>query len=160
MNLPYLCNLKLFLHSLEFIVVRTKLGVIKMKQKLPTLSRYLLGLLFLVFGAAGLFNLIPPPPNMPERLMSFMNGLMATGYFFPLLKGTETLSGLLLLLGVAPALILIILAPITLNIILVHLFLTPGLENLIMPLVIVALHLVAASKYKDIYLPLFKKNKN
>jgi putative oxidoreductase len=128
------------------------------KQKLPTITRILLGLIFLLSGVAGLFNLIPPPPDMPEKLMSFMTGLMSTGYFIPFLKTTETLCGLLLLLGIAPALILLILAPITINIILVHSFLTPGLENLIVPVLILVLHITSARKYWPVYRPLFNKN--
>lgn len=128
-----------------------------MKFNVPTISRYLLGLIFFVFGAAGLFNLIPPPPDMPEKLQTFMTGMMATGYFFPLLKLTETICGLLLLIGFMPALALVILAPISLNILLVHLFLTPGLENLALPLVIVALHVTTAKGYWSLYQPLFNR---
>jgi putative oxidoreductase len=130
-----------------------------MKEKLPIISRYLLGLLFFVFGGAGLFNLIPPPPDLPADMLTFMNGLMVTKYFFPLLKLTETICGALLLAGIVPALALIILAPITINIIMVHLFLTPGLENLIMPLIILALHVTSASYYWPLYAPLFRKFK-
>lgn len=130
-----------------------------MKQKLPIIARYLLGLLFTIFGAAGLLNLIPPPPDMSEKLMAFMNGIMAAQYFFPLLKSTEIVCGILLLSGFAPALALVVLAPISINILFVHLFLTPGLENLIIPLAIIVLHAMAATKYWNIYRPLFARNK-
>ncbi len=130
-----------------------------MKEKIPIITRYLLGLLFFVFGGAGLFNLIPPPPDLPPDMLTFMGGLMVAKYFFPFLKLTEIMGGLLLLLGIAPALALIILAPITLNIVLVHLFMTPGLSNLIMPLTILVLHLISATYYWPLYAPLFKKFK-
>ncbi len=130
-----------------------------MKEKLPIITRYMLGLLFFVFGGAGLFNLIPPPPDLPEAMQTFMAGMMVTKYFFPFLKLTETVCGLLLLVGIAPALALIILAPITINIFLVHLFLTPGLENLVIPSVILVLHVLSASYYWPVYAPLFKKFK-
>ena len=131
-----------------------------MKKWMPMASRYLLGLIFFVFGAAGLFDLFPPPPDMPEKLKLFMDGILATGYFLPFLKLTETLCGLMLLLGVAPALILVILAPITLNIVLVHTFLTPGAQNLILPMLILVLHLTTAKTYWPLYAPLFKRFKN
>ncbi len=130
-----------------------------MKEKLPIITRYILGLLFFVFGGAGLFNLIPPPPDLPPEMLTFMSGLMVTKYFFPLLKLTETLCGLLLLLGIAPALVLIVLAPITLNIFLVHLFLTPTPQNLVMPIFIVAFHIISATYYWPLYAPLFKRFK-
>ena len=127
-----------------------------MANKASTIARYLLGLVFFVFGVAGLFNLLPPPPDMPDRLQTFMTGMMAAGYFFPLLKGTETICGLLLLAGIAPALALVILAPITINIVLVHSFLTPGASELVIPLAMLVLHLVAAKKYWAAYQPLFR----
>ena len=128
-----------------------------MKNTAPKIARYLLGLIFFVFGGAGLLNLFPPPPNMPEKLQAFMNGIMATGYFFPVLKGTETICGLLLLIGIAPAVMLIILAPITIQILLLHSMLTPGLQNLVMPVIILVAHITAASGYWTRYRPLFDK---
>lgn len=130
-----------------------------MKPIIPKIARYILGLIFFIFGGAGLFNLFPPPPDMPEKLQTFMTGIMAAEYFFPLLKGTETICGLMLLLGVAPALMLVILAPISINIFMTHLVLTPGLQNLVMPLFILICHVLAAVGYWQIYKPLFAKNK-
>jgi putative oxidoreductase len=128
-----------------------------MKNYIPKISRYLLGLIFFASGVVGLFNLVPPPPDMPVAMQTFMTGMMATQYFFPFLKLTEIICGLLLLAGIAPALALVILAPITLNIFLVHFFVTPGVQNLVVPLVIVALHVVTAKSYWSIYKPLFQK---
>jgi len=122
-------------------------------------ARILLGLIFLIFGAAGLFNLLPQPENLPEKLMAFTGGLAASGYFMPFLKLTETLCGLCLVLGIAPAVVLVILAPISINIFLVHAFLTPGLENLILPLLILGLHVLSARAYWILYRPLFASEK-
>lgn len=128
-----------------------------MKPLVSKIARYILGLIFFIFGGAGLLNLFPPPPDMPERLQTFMNGIMAAGYFFPLLKGTETFCGLMLLIGVAPALMLIILAPISINIFMTHLFLTPGIQNLFIPILIIVCHVCAAMGYWGVYKPLFSK---
>jgi putative oxidoreductase len=96
-----------------------------MKAKLPLIARILLGLIFFGAGLVGLLNLYPPPPNLPERLLAFNSGLMATGYFFPFLKAVETVCGLLLIIGMFVPLALIVLAPIAINIFLVHAFLAP-----------------------------------
>lgn len=130
-----------------------------MLKKISTISRYLLGLLFFLSGIAGLFNLVPPPADLPEGLMQFMSGLMASKYFIPFLKGTEMIGGLLLIVNIAPALMLLILAPISIHILLVHLFLTPGFENLILPMVILLLHGLSAVSYWSLYRPLILKPK-
>lgn len=130
----------------------------KIKLYAPTVSRYLLGLIFFVFGIAGLFNLIPPPPNMPEGLVTYMTGLMAAKYFMPFLKITEIVCGLLLLIRVAPSLALVILAPITINIFLVHLFLTPGIQEMVLPVLMVILQIVAMTQYLSTYKLLFKRD--
>lgn len=97
-----------------------------MKAKIPMIARLLLGLMFFVFGLMGLLNLVPPPPNLPEKLQAFNNGLMATGYFIPFLKAVETICGLLLLSGMFVPLALVVLAPIVIHIFLVHVFLEPS----------------------------------
>jgi uncharacterized membrane protein YphA (DoxX/SURF4 family) len=129
-------------------------------KKVAFIARLILGLIFFMAGIVGLLQLAPPPPDMPEKLKVFMDGIMATTYFFPLLKTTETVCGLLLLTGFAPALALIILAPIMINILCVHAFLTPGLQNLALPIFMLAMHLLAASAYWPVYQPLFRKNKD
>lgn len=125
-------------------------------SKLPLIARILLGLIFFVFGIAGLFNLIPPPPNLPENMQAFMKGMMATGYFFPLHKGTEIVCGALLLTGAFVPLALVVLAPIVLNIFLVHVFVEPS--GLPMALVIGALEIYLAffaKPYSDVIKKLF-----
>lgn len=94
-----------------------------MKTKGPLIARWILGLIFFVFGLNGFFNFIPMPETMPEKMATFMGGLMASQYFFPLLKGTEVVCGALLLIGAFVPLALIVLAPIIINIFLTHAFL-------------------------------------
>lgn len=63
----------------------------------------------------------------PEsRIGPFIGGLKQTGYFWVLLGVVEILCGLLLLSQVGALLGAVILVPITLNIFLFHLFLTPN----------------------------------
>ncbi len=129
-----------------------------MKEKIPFFTRILLGLIYFIFGLNGLFNFLPmTPPPMPENAIAFSMGLMKSGYFFPVLKVTESLCGLLLLSGFAVPLALVILAPITLQIFLFHSILTPGVQNILLPAVMVILHLVSATRYKEIYAPLFRR---
>lgn len=125
-----------------------------MNHKISTAARLFLGLIYFVFGLNGFLNFIPAPPP-PEGVMRFMEGVMSTAYFMPLLKGTEVICGALLLINLASPLALIILAPITLQIFFFHAFLTPGFSNLVMPIVMIVLHLLAAKAFWPKYKPLF-----
>ena len=120
-------------------------------QKAGIVSRYLLGLIYFVFGLNGFLQFLPMPPmeGIPAQLMG---GFAATGYFFPLLKGTEVLGGLALLTGMYAPLALVILAPITLNIFMFHFFLTPGQWG--MAAFMVVLHGLAAKSFWAAYQPL------
>ena len=108
-------------------------------KKFPLIARIVLGSIFSIFGLAGLLQMMPPPANMPIGMETFLKGLMASKYFFPLLKITETVSGLLLLSGFFVPLALVVLAPIVVHIFFVHVFLMP--DGLMMALVICVLEL-------------------
>lgn len=129
-----------------------------MKAKLPLIARILLGLVMFLSGLAGLLNLIPPPPDLPEKLVTFMSGLMATTYFFPLLKVTETICGLMLLTGFFVPLALVVLAPVVLNIFLVHAFLQPSGLPLALVIGVLMIYLSFFSEpYASKIKPLFHK---
>ena len=128
-----------------------------MMSKAPMIARYLLGLIYFVFGLNGFLNFIPAPADMPEGAVAFFTGVMSAGYFMPLLKGTEVICGLLLLSGFAAPVALVILAPITIQIFMFHAMLTPGIQMIVMPAVMVVLHLVAAKAFWPMYRPLFNK---
>ena len=85
--------------------------------------RIVLGLVFLGSGIAFFFT---TPPPMEGPISDFFKGMMATHYFFYLLKGTEITCGLLLLIGRFVPLALVVLAPVILNIFLVHAFMMPS----------------------------------
>ncbi len=91
-------------------------------NKVTLIVRLLLGAVF--FGSGIPFFFSTPPP-MEGAMGAFFNGMAATGYFFYLLKGTEIVCGLLLLSGMFVPLALVVLAPVALNIFLVHAFMMP-----------------------------------
>lgn len=86
---------------------------------LTPVARLLTGAVF-TFGGIAFFFTTPPP--LEGAMADFMKGMMATGYFFYLLKGTEIVCGLMLLSGFFVPLALVVLAPIVLNIFMVHVF--------------------------------------
>jgi uncharacterized membrane protein YphA (DoxX/SURF4 family) len=93
------------------------------QHKIQLVVRILLGLLFTFSGIAFFFT---TPPPLQGDMATFFAGLVASKYFFYLLKGTETACGLLLVSGFFVPLALVVLAPIALNIFLVHSFLAPS----------------------------------
>src|SRR5689334_20804863 len=97
----------------------------KLTRYVPIAAGVVLGLVFLVFGLNGFLHFIPQPPPPPGAL-PFIGGLASAGYFFPLLKGTEVIAGLALLSNRFVPLALTVLAPIIVNIVLVHVALLPG----------------------------------
>jgi putative oxidoreductase len=134
-----------------------------MTTKIQIGARIILGLIYFVFGLMGLaiaFGLMKmPESSMPPAAMDFMKGIMGSGYFLAFLKITETSCGFLLLIGFWAPLALVVLAPITLNIIMFHLNLTPGVQNLILPSVMVTAHVLSMSAYWSLYKPLFLNRK-
>jgi uncharacterized membrane protein YphA (DoxX/SURF4 family) len=120
--------------------------------KLPTVARIVLGLVFFVFGLNGFLGFLPQPP-MNEAAGSFAMALAKTGYFFPLLKGTEVVAGLLLLSGRYVPLALTVLAPIVVNIAAFHLFLAPSVGMVVL---LVALELYLAWAYRRAFAPMLQ----
>ena len=96
-----------------------------MKAKIDMVAQAALGLVFFVFGLNGFLEFLPMP-EMGEQAGDYMGGLAAAGYFFPVLKIVETVSGLLLLLRLFSPLALLLLAPVVVQILLFHLFLDPA----------------------------------
>jgi uncharacterized membrane protein YphA (DoxX/SURF4 family) len=113
--------------------------------------RTLMGLLFLFGAVTFLFGLITPPP-MEGAMKTFSEGLAATGYFFTLLKITELVCAILLLIGRFVPLALVVLAPIIINILMVHLFLDRTGLPVAMFLVLAISFL--AYYYRDAFKPL------
>jgi putative oxidoreductase len=115
-------------------------------------ARILLGLVFFVFGLNGFLHFMPNPPPTPAA-GAFFGALIATGYMFSLVFLPQVLGGALLLLNVAVPFALVILAPVIVNIIFFHIFLSPDL--LPMALVVAAFELFLAWYYRAAFAPLF-----
>lgn len=85
--------------------------------------RVLLGLLFIMSGVSYFFMKEIPTDSLTPVAQQFMAALTATGYFFPFLKASEVVAGLMLLFKRWTPLALLILAPIILQILCFNIFL-------------------------------------
>lgn len=118
-------------------------------------ARVLLGLIFVVFGLNGFFNFIPAP-EMSEAAGSLMGAFVATGYFMIVVKLVEVTSGLMILTGRFLPLGLILLAPVSVNILLFHIFLdTAGLP---MAVFIIVAQLFLVWAYRDSFSGVLQAN--
>src|SRR5438552_2917073 len=119
-----------------------------MKRKGIHGARVVLGIVFVVFGLNGFLHFLPQPP-MSGPPADFAGALFATGYMFPLIKGTEVVTGALLLSNRFVPLALTILAPVIVNIVAFHLFLAPS--GLALPVLVVALEVFLAWSHRGAF---------
>lgn len=121
-----------------------------MNSQFTKIIRIVLGILLIVFGANKFLHFIP------IRMVSmedFLNSFGAAGYIFPVVGVIEVVVGVLLLLKKWIAFALILLAPISINILLFHLFLdVPGIA---MSFLITLFNGVLIYKHWPQYRPLF-----
>ena len=90
------------------------------------IARYLLGLMFTVFGLNGFFNFIhQPPPANPLAIQFFVS--ISASHFAAFFFALQLLGGLLLLSGFFVPLALTVLAAELYNILAFHLTLSPGI---------------------------------
>jgi putative oxidoreductase len=115
--------------------------------------RSLMGLLFLFASITYLFKLITPP-EPTGAMKTFSAGLMASVYLMPTVKIVELTCGLAFLTGRFVPLATVLIAPIIVNIFLVHAFL--GHEGLPLATFLVLANAFLAYQYRDSYKPLLK----
>jgi putative oxidoreductase len=90
------------------------------------IARYLLGLMFTVFGLNGFLNFIPAQP-LPNPLATQFLVAVGTSHFAAFFFAVQVLGGLLLLSGYFVPLALTLLAAELYNILAFHLTLLPGI---------------------------------
>jgi putative oxidoreductase len=131
-----------------------------MMSKVTLGARYLLGLIFLVFGANGLMMIfagsgfIPMPPPKPEMATIF-GGLFGAVYLMPLVKIIEVVAGVMLLSGRYVPLALTLLGPVVVNILGLHLFV--DLEGLPMALAVTIPWVILLKEHWSKFAPLMAR---
>jgi len=116
------------------------------------IARILLAIILIVFGSNKFLHFMPMFNDNGKALI-FFNGLINSGYLFPALGILEMLVGFLLITRVAVPFALIVLAPISINIILFHLFLFP--KGILPGLIVFLLNVFLVKKYWHRYKDLF-----
>jgi uncharacterized membrane protein YphA (DoxX/SURF4 family) len=86
--------------------------------------RTLMGLLFLFASVTYLFNLVPQP-ELAGNMKIFSDGMAASGYLLALAKIVELVCGVAFVSGRFVTLAAVLIAPVTVNIFFISVFLDP-----------------------------------
>jgi putative oxidoreductase len=106
-----------------------------------TIARYLLGLIFFVFGLNGFLQFLhmPPPSGMAAQFL----GAMFVSHYLRVIFILELVPAILLLINRFVPLALVLLGPVVINIFLFHFLMEPS--GLPLALVVIVLWLLAAA---------------
>ncbi len=123
-----------------------------MNSQFTKIVRILLALILIAFGANKLYTFIPLPQPSPEAA-DFLTSLANTGYVITIIAIFEIVIGILLLFKKWVPFALLLLVPLSLNILLFHLFLdVPSIGTAIL---VVAMNGILLYKHRKKYTPLF-----
>jgi putative oxidoreductase len=118
-----------------------------------TIARFVLGLVFVVFGLNGFLNFMPMGP-VPALAGQFAAALIQSHYMVVVLT-LEIVSGLLLVTNSYSLLATTFIAPVIVNILLFHIFMAPA--GLPLAALVAALWVVSAYPYRALLSPLFQR---
>jgi hypothetical protein len=125
------------------------------ESKATIAARIILGLVFFGFGLNGLLDLFPLPPAQGAAAV-FIGGLAASRYFFPLLFVTYLLTGAALLTGQFVPLALAVLAPIIVNIAVMHFFVPSSGAEIGLAALVTVLEIFLGWSYRLAFRPLLR----
>ncbi len=126
-----------------------------MNSTFTKILSYILALVLIIHGLNEFFHFnFMPVLSIPEEASSFRNSLSATGYLLPVLGVVEIfIAGLLIMRKWVPF-ALLLLAPISINVLLFHLFL--NVSGIWIALITVGINVLLIYKYWKAYKPLFQ----
>jgi putative oxidoreductase len=116
------------------------------------IARYLLGLIFLIFGANGFLHFIPmpPPPGVAGQYM----GALFMSHFLVVIFLLELIPAILLLIDRYVPLALVLLGPVIVNIFFFHAFMAPS--GLPLALVVIILWLLVFAAHRSAFAGIFQ----
>jgi putative oxidoreductase len=124
-----------------------------MKSTFTSILRVILALGLILFGFNKFLGFMPLF-EMPPAAANFMESIQNTGYVFYVVALLEIVIGLLLLIKKWVPFALILLAPISFNILLFHMFL--DISDIWVAIIIVVINILLIYKYWRWYRPMFK----
>jgi uncharacterized membrane protein YphA (DoxX/SURF4 family) len=125
-----------------------------MKKKILFVICLLFGLMFINSGLNKFFNYMPPPDNLPEKMMRVMGAFMEIVWLMPLIGIAEIVGGILFMTNKYRALGAIIIFPVMIGIVLTHITLEPS--GLPIALVLFAINIWVIIENREKYLPMVR----
>ena len=122
-------------------------------RTITAIVRFLLGLIFLVFGLNGFLNFMPAPKDLPPDVITVSTALMKGGYI-AVVSATEIIVALLLLANRFVPLALVLLAPIVVGIITFHIAIAPA--TIVPGIVVLVMELYLAWAYRGAFRPMLR----
>lgn len=122
-------------------------------KKLVRTVQIILGLVLIFFGLNGFFQ-FAPAPQFSEAAVNLFTALLNAGYFIPIVSIVFLITGLLFIWNRYVALGAIVLLPITINIVLFHIFLDIG--TILFGLIVFILNIYLIGVYWAAYKPMLK----
>jgi putative oxidoreductase len=119
---------------------------------LATIARYLLALVFIVFGLNGFLHFIPQPPPSSELAQQFFT-VMFTSHYLTAVFGLQLVAGALFLFSRTAPLALTVAGPLIVNILLFHILMDPA--GIVPGLVVTALWFVVFWQFRDAFIGIF-----
>ena|ERR1700722_10628114 len=126
-----------------------------MKNNILFVLCLLAGLLFIIFGLNKFFNYMPPPKEMPEKMVKMGTAFAEIGWLMPLVGLFEVIGGLLLIIPRTRALGAIVLVPILTGILLADISIAPSALPMVFVLIAIIVWVIVENRAK--YLPMINK---
>jgi len=117
--------------------------------------RVLLGLIYLVFGLDYFLHFIPYQPMHTGKAAALKDGLIGTGYIYPMMKTIQIIGGISLLVNRWAPFSAVMLFPISLNVLLFHTILVPS--GWLMGVFLIVPNLFLGYAYRNYYAGMFIK---
>ena len=118
------------------------------------IARYLLGLIFVVFGLNGFLHFIPMGPP-PTGLAGQFIGALTQSNYFSVVAALQIAGGVLLLVNRYVPLGLVLLGPVIVNILLYHLILNP--VGMAMAVLVTALWFIVFYAHRQAFSGIFSQ---
>lgn len=126
-----------------------------MKKKILFIIYLLFGLMFINSGLNKLFNYIPVPEDLPEKMVALNSAMEQIGWLLPLVAVVEILGGLLFIISRFRPLGAIVIFPIMIGIVLTHITAAP--TGLPVAIILLMINLWAIIENKEKFILLIKE---